>query len=284
MILATFLVMNSQAHYMILFFLPFQYSLKLQKLFIDMDKDVLAVFNVGPQPPDGLHVRVLPIYAQAGFYREPVKRCPNHAALENATNSDLFWRDGKQHHLIRVANEFTIYDEDPITKRLSVMIPVKQPHMGSTSFSAPLKFMCLGSDTGGINRKPVKLIFTLEHGQGNVIGRQSVEVRICSCPKRDKKQEEEKVDPQKPTQPSHVTSGGGDGNGLIRVNSSMVYVEQPSGKKRRLEGLEEYIMVPVAKSDFQMINTMAETCLFARHTDSAKRDLIKQHRKKLLRT
>ena len=138
------------------------------------------------------------------------------------------------------------------------MIPVRQPHFGSTSFSAPIRFMCLGSDTGGINRKPVKLIFTLEHGTGNVIGRQSLEVRICSCPKRDMKQEEDKANPQKPSQLPVAANG----DGVIRVNSSMVYIEPPPGKKRKLDGVEEYIMVPVAKHDFQMMNTMAENCLF----------------------
>jgi hypothetical protein len=43
---------------------------------------------------------------------------------------------------------------------------------------------------GGIKRKPLKVIFTLEQGPGTVIGRYSVDVRICSCPKRDKQQEE----------------------------------------------------------------------------------------------
>ena len=111
------------------------FSTKLHKLYIDMNKDVLASFNVGSQPTDGLVVRVLPIYAQAGFYRSPVKRCPNHASPEDPSNRDPIWSD-KRDHLIRVANEFTIYDEDPQTKRLSVMIPVKQPSPGSTSFSA----------------------------------------------------------------------------------------------------------------------------------------------------
>jgi P53 DNA-binding domain len=46
---------------------------------------------------------------------------------------------------------------------------------------------------GGINRKPLKVIFTLETGPGNVVGRYSVDVRICSCPKRDKHQEEAKI-------------------------------------------------------------------------------------------
>jgi len=64
---------------------------------------------------------------------------------------------------------------------------------GGTGYSeCGIKFMCLGSDVGGINRKPVKLIFTLEKTLGNVIGRRTMELRICSCPKRDKQQEEQK--------------------------------------------------------------------------------------------
>ena len=45
-----------------------------------------------------------------------------------------------------------MYEEDPESKRLYVMIPVQPPQTGSTSFAVPLKFMCLGSDVGGINR------------------------------------------------------------------------------------------------------------------------------------
>ena len=71
-------------------------------------------------------------------------------------------------------------------------VPLERPQGGTEYSSFALKFMCLGSDVGGINRKPVKVIFTLETGPGNVIGRYSVDVRICSCPKRDKQQEEAK--------------------------------------------------------------------------------------------
>ena len=38
----------------------------------------------------------------------------------------------------------------------------------------------------------MKVIFTLEHGYGNVVARHAVDVRICSCPKRDMAQEEKK--------------------------------------------------------------------------------------------
>ena len=57
-----------------------------------------------------------------------------------------------------------------------------------------MKFMCLGSDVGGINRRPLKVIFTLETRGGQVVGRQVFDARICSCSRSDKAQEEEKYE------------------------------------------------------------------------------------------
>lgn len=51
-----------------------------------MNKPVQALFKVGPTPPEGLFIRALPIYAVAGHISEPVRRCPNHASLEDSSN------------------------------------------------------------------------------------------------------------------------------------------------------------------------------------------------------
>ena len=48
----------------------------------------------------------------------------------------------------------------------------------------------LGHCVGGINRRPTSVIFTLETRDGKIIGRQGLNCRICSCPKRDKKNQE----------------------------------------------------------------------------------------------
>ena len=80
-----------------------------------------------------------------------------------------------------------------VSGRLSVRFPMQQPHKGPDRTQELLKFMCLGSDVGGINRRPLKVIFSLETAQAAVLGRKVFYVRICSCHKRDKASEEERM-------------------------------------------------------------------------------------------
>ena len=134
--------------------------------------------------------------------------------------------------------------------------------------------MCHGSDVGGINSKPLKVIFTLEHRVNNVVAWHAVGIRICSCPKRDKIQYEKKRN-------ENLKKINKNAGNLSHANSSLMYVPSET-KKRELETVEDFVMVPVAKKDFEKVNEIAENYMIVRHTDKV--DEIKAQRKKLLWT
>ena len=132
------------------------------------------------QAPPGLYVRALPVFSQPSEIHKPVVRCPNHSSPSDRTNLNFPHPD----HLVRVAGEDAIYQEDPKTCRLSVLFPVPALAPGAETVSRQVKFMCLGSDLGGICRRPVQLVFTLEDSAGTVLGRRVFHLRLCSCPRR----------------------------------------------------------------------------------------------------
>ena len=169
--------------------------------------------------------------------------------------------------MIRVSHDRAVYQTDQSSQRLSVIVPVERPQPGGETFDFSLRFMCLGSDVGGINRRPLKVIFTLEdhnsqNGEVIVLGRYTVDVRICSCPKRDMQQAENKF-VGKEKRARHVANelGRNTSLALVRTNSSLALATQDStngatnkdagacSKKRRVDkdGIEEMIMVPVSK-------------------------------------
>ena len=169
-------------------------------------------------------------------------------------------------HLIRVNHDRAVYETDQSSQRLSVLVPVERPQPGGETFDFSLKFMCLGSDVGGINRRPLKVIFTLEdhcsqNGEVIVLGRYTVDVRICSCPKRDKQQEEKKhVGKEHSARQVANELGRTTSLALVRTNSSLALAHHDSSvgatskdagacsKKRKIDkdGVEEMIMIPVS--------------------------------------
>jgi len=255
------------------------YSSQLKKLYIDMNKWVQVEFRVGESPPDGLYIRALPIYAEATHIREPVKRCPNHASLNDPTNLNFYYPQ----HLIRIDGDTSVYQEDPDSNRLSVVFPVQKPHQGTDKISKLIKFMCLGSDVGGINRRPLKVVFTLEEGLGRVVGRKVVDVRICSCPKRDKQQEEARLEQQE-GQVRRIAERFATSTTVMNNSTSLLM--PPPGKK--IMEKDPIIMVPVHADDFKKLNEFAESAWIMREVTAnpanaeSIRGTIKETRRKLL--
>ena len=157
-------------------------------------------FKTASSPPSGAVIRATPIFVKAEHVQDIVERCPNHASAR-----ELNENHPAPTHLVRCEHAMARYTEEPQTGRKSVLVPHEKPQPGSDWTTNLYQFMCFSSCVGGLNRRSVQLVFTLEH-QGMVLGRQSVEVRICACPGRDRKGEESAIFPTpKPVKKSHPT-------------------------------------------------------------------------------
>ncbi|XP_022799560.1 cellular tumor antigen p53-like isoform X3 [Stylophora pistillata] len=160
------------------------YSPTLEKLFVKMRciVPIRVKLRVFPPAHAGFYIRVVVIYRQPDHYREIVERCPNHRTKH---------KDGHPapEHLLRCENPNTIYVTCPETGRHSLKIPLETPQAGSDFVTNMFQFMCFSSCPGGLNRRPILVIFTLE--QNNiVVGRKAQNIRICACPGRDRTNEE----------------------------------------------------------------------------------------------
>lgn len=162
------------------------YSPYLDKLFLKMR--VIVPFRIKLQGYPSLEtasahfIRAVVIYRQPEYYRENVERCPNHITKH---------KDGHHapKHLLRCENPQTTYVTCPVTGRHCLTIPLGKPQAGSDFVTEMFQFMCFNSCPGGLNRRPILVIFTLECGN-QVLGRKALNIRVCACPGRDRTSEE----------------------------------------------------------------------------------------------
>ncbi|XP_071520177.1 uncharacterized protein [Panulirus ornatus] len=159
------------------------------KLYTNINKAV--PFEIRLKKPidnDQFCIRAVPVFSSPQFLRTNVTRCPNHAAPTDSTNHDFPYPE----HVVRADHPEAHYVKN-VSGRLSVVVPLDKLQDGSGYTSILLRFMCLGSCVGGINRRPIAVIITLEDRRGMVYGRKVIDVRVCACPTRDIKTDEQAV-------------------------------------------------------------------------------------------
>ncbi|BES88048.1 P53 DNA-Hypothetical protein domain [Nesidiocoris tenuis] len=169
------------------------YSKMLNQVFVRMSNIIHLHFRVNQEnaPVKEMFIRATLIYCGADNMAVPVRRCPLHSLEDDPLS--LAHADGACRcaeyklvgHVIRSTSTSAVYCYDQETGRHSVVVPIRHG-LHDLLYS----YACKSSCSRGMERRLARTVFTLEDENGNVFGRSSVNVKICSCPKRDMERQE----------------------------------------------------------------------------------------------
>uniref|UniRef100_A0A8C8AZS1 Cellular tumor antigen p53 n=1 Tax=Otus sunia TaxID=257818 RepID=A0A8C8AZS1_9STRI len=254
------------------------YSPLLKKLYCQIAKTCPIQIKVSTPPPPGTVIRAMPVYKKAEHVTEVVKRCPNHELGRDFNDG----QSAPASHLIRVeGNNLSQYVDDPVTGRQSVMVPYEPPQVGTEFTTILYNFMCNSSCVGGMNRRPILIIITLETRDGQVLGRRSFEGRICACPGRDRKADEDHYREQQALNESAAKNG--NANKRTFKQSPQGIPALGSGVKKRRHGEEEMYYVPVrGRENFEILMKIKESLELVELVPQQLVDSYRQQQQQLL--
>ncbi|KAK6054812.1 P53 DNA-binding domain protein [Cooperia oncophora] len=120
-------------------------------------------------------IRVHAEYTEERYANKAVERCPNHQYKD--TSADV------RQHFVRCEHPRAKYMDNDGSYFVRI------PMCDTTGFS----FTCFSSCSGGINRRPLQLVFTLESPMGKVQDMCHVALKVCANPLRDSSKEDDKM-------------------------------------------------------------------------------------------
>ncbi|NXW33369.1 P73 protein, partial [Phaetusa simplex] len=231
------------------------YSPLLKKLYCQIAKTCPIQIKVSTPPPPGTIIRAMPVYKKAEHVTEVVKRCPNHELGRDFNDG----QSAPASHLIRVeGGGVSQYVDDPVTGRQSVMVPYEPPQVGTEFTTILYNFGGDSSCVGGMNRRPILIIITGGTRDGQVLGRRSFEGRICACPGRDRKADEDHYREQQGGNESAAKNG--NANKRTFKQSPQGIPALGTGIKKRRQGGEEMYYVPVrGRENFEILMKIKES-------------------------
>uniref|UniRef100_A0A2K5IAW1 Cellular tumor antigen p53 n=1 Tax=Colobus angolensis palliatus TaxID=336983 RepID=A0A2K5IAW1_COLAP len=231
------------------------YSPLLKKLYCQIAKTCPIQIKVSTPPPPGTAIRAMPVYKKAEHVTDIVKRCPNHELGRDFNEG----QSAPASHLIRVeGNNLSQYVDDPVTGRQSVVVPYEPPQVGTEFTTILYNFMCNSSCVGGMNRRPILIIITLETRDGQVLGRRSFEGRICACPGRDRKADEDHYREQQALNESS-TKNGAASKRAFKQSPPAVPALGPGVKKRRHGDEDTYYLQVRGRENFEILMKLKES-------------------------
>ncbi|MBN3317952.1 P73 protein, partial [Atractosteus spatula] len=254
------------------------YSPLLKKLYCQIAKTCPIQIKLSSPPPPGSLIRAMPVYKKAEHVTEVVKRCPNHELGRDFNDGQA----APASHLIRVeGNNLSQYVDDAVTGRQSVIVPYESPQVGTEFTTILYNFMCNSSCVGGMNRRPILIIITLETRDGQVLGRRSFEGRICACPGRDRKADEDHFREQQ-AMTENVAKNGNANKRTFKQTPPSIPGPGINTKKRR-HGEEEIYYIPVrGRENFEILMKIKDSLELVELVPQQLVDSYRQQQQQLL--
>uniref|UniRef100_A0A3Q4G7V7 Cellular tumor antigen p53 n=1 Tax=Neolamprologus brichardi TaxID=32507 RepID=A0A3Q4G7V7_NEOBR len=189
------------------------YSPLLKKLYCQIAKTCPIQIKLSSSPPHGSIIRAMPIYKKADNYADIFYTFLANSCLHGGLQNEP------------VGTEFT---------------------------TILYNFMCNSSCVGGMNRRPILIIITLETRDGQVLGRRSFEGRICACPGRDRKADEDHFREQQALNESVAKNGSANKRNF---KQSPTNIPSPNiNMRKRRHGEEEVYYIPVrGRENFELL-------------------------------